>query len=101
MKIWSKYRLHNLLKTFKELAERNYKLGRNEQEELEYQRITKKSEAKKIQLLEFSPAFCYQMRFAENGVYLTELIFNEPYLHELGYSLNSFVTAVFQEGLPQ
>jgi len=76
-------------------------MARNEQEESEHKRITEKSENKKNQILEFLPSFCLKFRSVGSEIDVAELIFNEPYLQELGYSLDSFVTTVFQEGLPQ
>lgn len=85
----------------KELQEREYKAAKAEPEEAEHVQITEETEKKKNQLLEFFPCFYIKFRFESSHIHITEISLNELLLKELGYTLDTFVTTVFQEGLPQ
>ena len=88
--------------TVKEYEERSNNTIKIEmKQEIEYRQITDKSKNKRSQILQFLPSVCFQYRFDKSELQLKEMIFNESFLHELGYSPDSFVTSVFREGLPQ
>jgi len=55
----------------------------------------------KEQIFEDYPCVQLKFRLKNHDNMLNEIIFNETFIDELGYSMDAFVTLVLQEGLPQ
>lgn len=70
-------------------------------ESLLHEEITKKSATKLHSLCQSAPAFYVKLRSVGASIALTELVFTESLIKELGYPLNSFITSIFEEGIPQ
>lgn len=87
--------------TVKELKRKKIEFARNKREINEQNEITKITETKKTRLLEFLPCMYYKLRFDGSDIRLTQITFTNLFLQMLGYSIDSFVTTVFQEGIPQ
>ena len=48
-----------------------------------------------------TPTLRFKYGTRDSGLCATEIIFNDRFLREIGYSVDSFVSEVFQEGFPQ
>lgn len=64
-------------------------------------KITSKTEQKKKDLFEAYPCLELQFRLKNHQSQLNEIIFDERFIKELGYSTDSFITTVLNEGIPQ
>lgn len=47
------------------------------------------------------PSIHTKLRYQESNFHATEILFSEEFLKQAGYSLDAFITTVFQEGIPQ
>jgi len=63
--------------------------------------VTAGTENKKKELFENFPSFCLKFRLRNHENILQEMLFSESFVSQLGYSADSFVTSVFQEGIPR
>lgn len=84
-----------------ELTRKNNEFAKNKRELNEQNEITKTTETKKTRLLEFLPCVYYKLRFDKSNIGMTQVSFTNLFLKTLGFSIDSFVTTVFQEGIPQ
>jgi len=66
-----------------------------------YSKVDEQTEAKTEELFENHPSFLMKFRLKSHHSTLTELLFGEKFVQELGHDIESFVTSIFQEGLPQ
>jgi len=72
--------------------------GLNEEKLREITELTQK----KIQkLFEKYPCINFTSTTEKNSAKIKGMVFNEQYLQELGYSLESFATTILQEGFPR
>lgn len=53
------------------------------------------------QLISTIPYFELKSQFKNGRIQLTEMLFNEKFLTELGYTVENFSATMFQEGLPK
>lgn len=47
------------------------------------------------------PYFEFKSQFKNGKIELTEVLYNEKFIAEMGYSLDTFSTSIFEEGLPR
>ncbi len=73
----------------------------NMQKRLMLYKIRQQSAAKRLFILSSYPAFEMRYRMKKNDVKLTELCFNETFIREVGFTIESFTSTVLSEGLPQ
>lgn len=66
-----------------------------------FEKVTLHSKEKRTKLLEAFPCLIVKSHLNKKGFGLVEIVLNEKFLAELGYSIESFSTTVLQEGLPQ
>ena len=63
--------------------------------------MTGEAEKKISRLFEKYPCIVFNSSKQSSSSKLKEICFNEQYLSELGYSLETFASTVLQEGLPK
>ena len=63
--------------------------------------MTEKTERKFEKLLKDYPCLYYTRSLDKNNPGVKEICFNERYLSEAGYSLESYATTVLQHGFPR
>jgi len=66
-----------------------------------YTKVDAYSEAKTTELFENSPVLQLKFRLRNHHSQLYEIVFGEKFIKELGYDVESFVSSVLEEGLPQ
>ena len=66
-----------------------------------YVKITAKTVQKKKEIFEKYPCVELQFRLRNHQSQLSEIIFGEKFIKELGYSEDSFISTVLNEGIPQ
>jgi len=69
--------------------------------EKEINEITEKTEKKLSRLLKEYPCIYFISCSGRNNQGMGEICFNEQYLNEIGFSVESFATTVLQEGVPR
>lgn len=62
---------------------------------------SEKADKTRVDLIKTYPYFELKSQFKNGRVQLTEMLFNEKFLTELGYSVETFSATMFQEGLPK
>jgi len=72
--------------------------GRSEKELME---ITESTEKKLARLFKDYPCICYPASTDKDNLGARDISFNEQYLKELGYSIETFATTVLQGGIPR
>jgi len=72
--------------------------GYNEEELL---KITEDSQRKMTRFLQEYPCIIFTSTTEKNTARVRDMTFNEQYLNEIGYSLESFSTTILQEGIPR
>jgi len=55
----------------------------------------------KKQLFEYYPCLHMKFRLKKHENQLSEIIYNERFVNEIGYTLETFAVIVQQEGIPQ
>ncbi len=63
--------------------------------------VTQQTETIKQQLFEDYPCLQLKFRLRSHANYLKELILNEAFAEEIGYSMETLPTIVLKEGFPQ
>jgi len=66
-----------------------------------YTKVDAQTEAKTTELFENNPVMQLKFRLRNHHTQLYEIVFGELFIKELGHSIDSFVTSILQEGLPQ
>jgi len=59
------------------------------------------SAKKRQQLFETYPCLHFKLRKTENNFEFNDLFFNEEFCKEIGYTADSFISTILEEGLPQ
>jgi len=72
--------------------------GMNEEELLE---ITEKTENKIAKFFKEYPCICFTRTSEKNNSGIKEMSFNEQYINEIGYSMETFTSTALQEGFPR
>lgn len=66
-----------------------------------YVQVTSKTEQTKKDLYASYPCYEIKFRIKNHHSQLNEILFNENFLKEIGYSTDSFVSTILKEGIPQ
>ena len=65
------------------------------------QTINLESQKTISKIIQTMPSFHIKYRIRNSTISATELTFNDKFLQEIGFSIDSFVSQVLQEELPQ
>jgi len=63
--------------------------------------MTEMTEIVRQNFIKNYPFMEYKSQLKNGKIQLSEIIFNEKFLTEIGFSTETFASAVFQEGLPK